>query len=253
MRSIAAHRRAEEELDKAEAEDPTGPKGLLVDNLGHCSLTVAAVAFLACFLGAVIAGVMGPPIFSTASNPGASLNAACTGGNTGSCNVTWTGTLTDMSPYHQVMWLDMTMARPLNGDGSPAGANFPASWNMLYVIDLYAVQSDGTLVVLTQGAQHVAPMAFGAADLQSANALLFATSVRGAAGARGGRVPPSPPTHTPTPRPPARPRRPPPPPAPAPAPTARRRSATPSSASRCAFRTRWGPLACCPPSTTTSR
>ena len=180
MRSIAAARRAVEEAEAASHPPPDtlGPKGLLVDNLGHCSLLVASVAFLLAFLGAVVAGVMGPPIFSTASNPGAQLSASCSGANTASCNVTWTGTLTDMSPYHQVMWLDMKMARPQLAAPAtgPALVGFPASWGLIYNIDLYAVQSDGTLVVLTQGATHVAPISFGAADTESGAAVLFATT-----------------------------------------------------------------------------
>lgn len=191
MRS-SSQARAELEMEAhAPPEEAlSGPKGLLVDNLGHCSLAVASVAFLLAFLGAVTAGALGPPIFSAASNDAATLNVNCP--DRTSCNVTWTGTLTDMSPYHQVMWLNGNMERPKMKDGSYALSGFPASWMMEYDIDLFAIQSDGTLVLLAQNVPHRLPMSFGKDDVKSGDALLFATTVsrvqRGRGGLSGGGV-----------------------------------------------------------------
>lgn len=74
------------------------PKGLLVDNLGHCALVVCALAFVTFFFAAVGLGVSGPVTFSTAANPSANLARPCVGDAT-NCGATWFGTLTDMSPY----------------------------------------------------------------------------------------------------------------------------------------------------------
>jgi hypothetical protein len=186
MRSAASQRAELEAAQEPPAEPMPGPKGLLVDNLGNCALVTASLAFLLCFLGAVIAGSMGPPIFSTASNEAATLNVNCP--DRASCNVTWTGTLTDMSPYHQVMWLNANMARPrldAASGGQPALKGFPAAWNTQYDIDLFAVQSDGQLVLLTQNAPHVLPISFAADADVSGDTLLFATTVRGRAAGGG--------------------------------------------------------------------
>jgi hypothetical protein len=174
MRSSASQRAEMEAAQEPPPEPMPGPKGLLVDNLGNCALFVASAAFLLAFLGAVVAGSMGPPIFSTASNDAATLNVGCP--DRSSCNVTWTGTLTDMSPYHQVMWLSGNMERPKMADGSWALDGFPAAWNMAYDIDLFAVQGDGQLVLLAQNVPHVLPMSFGPGDKLSGDALLFATT-----------------------------------------------------------------------------
>ena len=163
-----------------EWENPRLPKGLLVDNLGHCALTLSAIAYFALFLGAVIAGAMGPPIFSTASNPAARLSQSCADPN--SCQVTWFGTLTDMSPQHQFMWLNMNMQRPKVDPGSGAGLTpallgVPVTWNIVYQVDIMAVALDGTRVAMVVNQTHLQTISFDAQGSQSSDVLLFYTQV----------------------------------------------------------------------------
>lgn len=157
------------------------PKGLLVDNLGHCALVLAALAYFALFMGAVIAGALGPPIFSSASNPSARLTQTCpqvkpdnTTTIIGPCTVTWFGTLTDMSPQHQFMWLNMNMDRPtLNG--APALTTLPVSWGLMYQVDITAIAGDGTRIIMAQNQTHVQTVSFASNAITSGDVLLFYT------------------------------------------------------------------------------
>ena len=177
------------------------PKGLLVDNLGHCALVLAALAYFALFVGAVVAGALGPPIFSTASNPAATLSQTCPEVTDASgiktipaCTVTWFGTLTDMSSQHQFMWLNMNMARPkLAASGAPALPELAVAWDLVYQVDIQAIAADGTRIIMAQNQTHVQRLAFGAGGAQQSNdLLLFYTQVRALGGAARVIPPPSP-------------------------------------------------------------
>ena len=173
-----------------EAAPPRLPKGLLVDNLGHCALVLSALAYFALFVGAVVAGALGPPIFSTASNPAATLSQSCpssldpASATVSTCTVTWFGTLTDMSPYHQFMWLNMNMARPQMAVGGPALPALSVAWGLLYQVDVLAIGNDGTRIAMAMNQTHVQQLNFAASAAKSSDLLLFYTQVR--AGGRGG-------------------------------------------------------------------
>ena len=83
-----------------------------------------------------------------------------------------------MAPDHQFMWLEMTMTRPLTSSGTPALATVDVEFELVYQIDLLAVQNDGTFVMLAQNQSHVAPISFRADEAGSSSVLLFATQVR---------------------------------------------------------------------------
>jgi hypothetical protein len=155
----------------------TPPKGLLVDNLGHCSLIVVALFYFVFFFSAVGVGVNGPKTFSSASNPTANLARPCEAGTSiNNCKVTWFGTLTDMSPYHQFMWLTLVMDRPTEtGSGLPALQNFDVSWNAVYQVDVVGVRADGMNVLLAQNQTHIVPISFRKGSVASNAAYLFMT------------------------------------------------------------------------------
>ena len=177
------------------AEDaavPRKPKGLLVDNLGHCALVLSALAYFALFVGAVVAGVLGPPIFSSATNPAAQLSQQCESPST--CSVTWFGTLTDMSSYHQFMWLNMNMQRPtLLATGAPALPNIPVTWSLLYQVDITAIATDGTRISMALNQSHLQSIAFDTNAAKSGDVLLFYTQVRLRARPSTPLAPPPPP------------------------------------------------------------
>jgi hypothetical protein len=153
------------------------PKGLLIDNLGHCSLVVILVAYLVFFLSAVAVGVTGPKTFAAAANPAANIAGPCVGGSPpAACAATWHGTLTDMSPYHQYMWLTMTQARPRKADGdAPALAALDVRFDAVYQVDVTGVTAAGQLVLLALNQTHVVPMHWAPNAATSDPAWLFMT------------------------------------------------------------------------------
>lgn len=151
------------------------PKGLLVDNLGNCALLIAALLYFCLFFGAVGGGASGPQIFSQASNPTAVLRQNCV--DLGSCQAVWFGTLTDMSPQHQFMWLSMNMERPTAASGSPALANSPVSWGLVYQVDIVAIGADGTRILMAQNQTHAQTISFRSDGASSSDVLLFYTQV----------------------------------------------------------------------------
>ena len=155
------------------------PKGLLIDNLGHCALVVCALTYLVFFFAAVGVGVNGPKTFASAANPAANLRQDCMGpsADAASCRVQWYGVLTDMSPLHQYMWLTMTQTRPVvTSTNQPALNYLDVSWDAVYQIDVVGVQPDGTNVLLAQNQTHVVHMHWSPYAAQSDGAVLFVTA-----------------------------------------------------------------------------
>lgn len=155
------------------------PKGILIDSLGSCAIVCAALTYFGLFAVAVIVGVLGPTTFSSASNSAADLPIAC--GDPTSCVVSWTGTLTDMTTYHQFMWLDATYSRPATYSGELALLNLDVTYDQVYQVDLLALSTDGSPpVILAQNQSHVAPVHFAPGAASSDPVILFATQVRSA-------------------------------------------------------------------------
>ena len=167
----------------------TLPNPPLLLHSGHCALLVSAVVYFLLFFGAVTAGVTGPTIFSVASNPAARLSQSCNNNDLGACGVTWYGTLTDMSPQHQFMWLNMNMDRP-SLNGAPALTALPVSWGLMYQVDITAIAGDGTRIIMAQNQTHVQTVSFASSSVTSGDVLLFYTqvSVRCACAWGGGRA-----------------------------------------------------------------
>ena len=153
------------------------PKGLLVDNLGHCSLVCVALAYFVFFFSAVGVGLSGPPNLKAASNPIANLAKPCDLGTTEKdCRVMWLGTLTEMSPYHQFMWLTLVMDRPNEvATGLPSMKNFAIQWDAVYQVDVVGIQADGLAILLAQNQTHVVPIYFPKGEVKSDVAYLFMT------------------------------------------------------------------------------
>lgn len=118
-----------------------GTKGVLLDGMGRIAVGCTSLIYLALFLLLVIIGVTGPDPILYSSNPAADGGGmACS--DPSSCAVTWTGTLTDMTPMHQIMWLDMQMERPLErATGKPALLGFPVEYSLVYQMDVSGSKS----------------------------------------------------------------------------------------------------------------
>ena len=90
--------------------------------------------------------------------------------------MTWLGTLTDMSPQHQIMWLNVQMQRPLlTATSLPALLPLDVSFSSVYQVDILATQPDGTNVILALNQSHVLPVHFAPGALMSDSAMLFVT------------------------------------------------------------------------------
>jgi hypothetical protein len=132
-----------------------GAKGVLLDSMGRCSVVCAGLLYAGAFLLFVIVGATGPSPTLTASNPRADISTPCPVPS--SCEVTWLGALTDMSPHHQMMWVEMEMERPVEKvTGRPALAFLEVTFPLQFAVNVTGVAADGTEQAVVRDSRHTA-------------------------------------------------------------------------------------------------
>jgi hypothetical protein len=148
-------------------------KSVLLDAASAPTVCFVGVAYVTLLLVCIIIGATGPPAVLFSSNPAADADLACA--EPASCELAWPGRLTDMTPLHQLMWLQVRLERPLvPSTGVPALLSVPVPVTLSYSMDVTARTKAGEAVVLVNNASHAVHSFCAPGALLCDSAVIFA-------------------------------------------------------------------------------
>ena len=147
-------------------------KGVLLDNVGRCSLFIIMFTYIILYGILVIVGSTGPPPILYSANAAGDPKQICSDPN--ACTVWWTGVLTDMTPQHQLLWVNMELERPFERvTQRPALASIPLQFSVLYTIDVLGITKDGKETSIVSNSSHAVDISCPPGALTCAPALIF--------------------------------------------------------------------------------
>jgi len=148
-------------------------KSVLLDSASAPTVCFLGVAYVTLFLVCAIIGATGPPAVLFSSNPAADTDAVCA--DPASCEIAWVGRLTDMTPLHQLMWLQLRVERPLvPSTSAPALLGVPVPITLSFNMDVTARSKAGEATVLVNNASHAAHSFCAPGALLCDSAVIFA-------------------------------------------------------------------------------
>lgn len=147
-------------------------KGVLLDNIGRCSIIVIILMYMSLYGILVIVGTTAPSPIMYSANPAGDPKQTCSDQN--ACQIWWNGVLTDMTPQHQALWINMELDRPLEKvTRRPALAGIPLRFTILFNLDVVGVQKDGTETSIVSNSSHGVNIYCPAGSLTCDTALVF--------------------------------------------------------------------------------
>lgn len=127
-------------------------KSLLLDSVSCQSLAWIGLFYLCAFVTLIIIGVTGPKAVLTSTNEAANAKVTCIQGS-GACNKLIRTNLVDITPMHQMIWLTLSMKRPLI-DGKPILLPLGVPTSLTYELDVLNYNSDGSSMTVVENVTH---------------------------------------------------------------------------------------------------
>jgi hypothetical protein len=126
-------------------------KSLLLDSVSCQSLAWIGLFYACAFITLVIIGVTGPKAILTSTNEAANAKVSCA--QPGECNKLIRTNLVDITPMHQMVWLTLSMKRPII-DGKPILLPLGVPFSLNYQLDVLNYNSDGSSMTVVENVTH---------------------------------------------------------------------------------------------------